>query len=149
MFLKKSGIDVSDAVGKWRREPLECRRRQPFHQAIIYHTATTPHHQSRLSKVSCDRDTNIVPYLKSAAQESARSPICLGNTGSQALNIILWMAQPLPASHPTINSLRFDAEAAAWDSNPDVHKASAGALTALLERVPSLKQSERKNGAGI
>lgn len=59
------------------------------------------------------------------------------------------MAHSLPASEPTTNSIRFDAEAAAWDSNPDVHKASAGALTALLERVPSLKQIEGQAGAGI
>ena len=52
------------------------------------------------------------------------------------------------STQPTINSIRFDAEAAAWDSNPDVHKASAGAIRALVERVPCLKQTERKASVG-
>ena len=34
---------------------------------------------------------------------------------------------------------RFNAEAAAWDSNPDVHKASDAALEALLQTFPELK----------
>lgn len=33
---------------------------------------------------------------------------------------------------------RFNAEAAAWDSNPDVHRASDGALQAILAAHPSL-----------
>lgn len=33
---------------------------------------------------------------------------------------------------------RFNAEAAAWDSNPDVHRASDGALQALLAAYPDL-----------
>lgn len=33
---------------------------------------------------------------------------------------------------------RFNAEAAAWDANPDVHRASDGALQAILEAFPSL-----------
>jgi predicted TPR repeat methyltransferase len=45
----------------------------------------------------------------------------------------------------TINNTRFDAEAAAWDSNPDVHKASDGALQALLERIPRLKKGGSLN----
>jgi len=53
------------------------------------------------------------------------------------------------STQPTINSIRFDAEAAAWDSNPDVHKASAGAIKALLERVLCLKQSQGKASVGI
>ncbi|KAL9081597.1 MAG: hypothetical protein Q9159_007213 [Coniocarpon cinnabarinum] len=34
---------------------------------------------------------------------------------------------------------RFNAEAAAWDANPDVHKASEAALQALLQRFQHLK----------
>lgn len=33
---------------------------------------------------------------------------------------------------------RFNAEAAAWDANPDVHRASDGALRAILAAHPSL-----------
>lgn len=33
---------------------------------------------------------------------------------------------------------RFNAEAAAWDANPDVHRASDGALQAILTAMPSL-----------
>lgn len=37
---------------------------------------------------------------------------------------------------------RFNAEAAAWDSNPDVHRASDGALQAILAAHPSLKGNQ-------
>lgn len=40
---------------------------------------------------------------------------------------------------------RFDAEAAAWDSNPDVHRASDGALVAILDAFPLLKK-QRDDG---
>lgn len=33
---------------------------------------------------------------------------------------------------------RFNAEAAAWDSNPDVHRASDGALEVILKRVAGM-----------
>lgn len=36
---------------------------------------------------------------------------------------------------------RFNAEAAAWDANPDVHRASDGALQAIIEAFPSLSSS--------
>ncbi len=35
---------------------------------------------------------------------------------------------------------RFNAEAAAWDSNPDVHRASDGARDAILARFPQLQK---------
>lgn len=38
----------------------------------------------------------------------------------------------------TPSTSRFDAEAAAWDSNPDVHRASASAHKALLAAFPDL-----------
>lgn len=38
---------------------------------------------------------------------------------------------------------RFNAEAAAWDSNPDVHRASDGALQAILAAHPSLTTTSR------
>jgi len=38
------------------------------------------------------------------------------------------------------NNTRFNAEAAAWDSNPDVHRATASALEAILARFPTLAQ---------
>lgn len=37
----------------------------------------------------------------------------------------------------TVHNARFNAEAAAWDSNPDVHRASDGALQALLSTYSS------------
>lgn len=37
-----------------------------------------------------------------------------------------------PSQATTTNNARFNAEAAAWDANPDVHRASDGALQALL-----------------
>lgn len=40
---------------------------------------------------------------------------------------------------------RFSAEAASWDQNPDVHLASKGALEAILEKYPQLKE-QRENG---
>jgi len=40
------------------------------------------------------------------------------------------------------NTTRFDAEAAAWDNNPDVISASNSALTALLERKLIDKQAD-------
>ncbi|KUI59707.1 hypothetical protein VP1G_06979 [Cytospora mali] len=42
---------------------------------------------------------------------------------------------------PTGND-RFNAEAAAWDSNPDVHRASDGALQAILAAYPSIRQTK-------
>lgn len=41
---------------------------------------------------------------------------------------------------------RFNAEAAAWDSNPDVHRASEAAKDALLQRFPKLKPDAGENG---
>ncbi|ROW04690.1 hypothetical protein VMCG_04755 [Cytospora schulzeri] len=46
---------------------------------------------------------------------------------------------PTPAGND-----RFNAEAAAWDSNPDVHRASDGALQAILTAHPSLKTFKDK-----
>lgn len=43
---------------------------------------------------------------------------------------------PVPSRH---GNERFDAEAAAWDSNPDVHLASAAALTALVATHAALQ----------
>ena len=43
---------------------------------------------------------------------------------------------------------RFNAEAAAWDSNPDVHRASESAKDALIARFPRLKPDTDKNGQG-
>ncbi|CAK7222497.1 hypothetical protein SCUCBS95973_004861 [Sporothrix curviconia] len=40
---------------------------------------------------------------------------------------------------------RFSAEAAAWDSNPDVHRASASALQAILQFRPDLVEAKDKN----
>lgn len=40
---------------------------------------------------------------------------------------------------------RFNAEAAAWDANPDVHRASDGALQAILEAFPSLSAAKNNN----
>lgn len=37
---------------------------------------------------------------------------------------------------------RFNAEAAAWDANPDVHRASDGALQAILAAYPALNSPE-------
>lgn len=43
------------------------------------------------------------------------------------------------------NNTRFNAEAAAWDSNPDVHVATESALKAILKRFPEVeKKSHRK-----
>lgn len=42
---------------------------------------------------------------------------------------------------------RFNAEAAAWDSNPDVRRASDSALQALLAAYPSLSQAKDKDGS--
>lgn len=43
----------------------------------------------------------------------------------------------MPSSSNTAsNNDRFNAEAAAWDANPDVHRASDGALQALLSTYP-------------
>lgn len=44
---------------------------------------------------------------------------------------------------PTGNE-RFNAEAAAWDSNPDVQRASEGALQALLAAYPHLLEAKEK-----
>lgn len=52
-------------------------------------------------------------------------------------------AEPLPEDTRTMtdaSNARFNAEAAAWDSNPDVHVATAGALKALLARFPDLEK---------
>lgn len=38
----------------------------------------------------------------------------------------------------TLSNARFNAEAAAWDANPDVHRASAAALDAILASFPAL-----------
>lgn len=42
-------------------------------------------------------------------------------------------------SLPSTNNDRFNAEAAAWDSNPDVHLASSLALQSVLEHNPHIK----------
>jgi hypothetical protein len=42
---------------------------------------------------------------------------------------------------------RFNAEAAAWDSNPDVQQASAGALKALLSAFPDLERRRNDGSA--
>lgn len=39
---------------------------------------------------------------------------------------------------------RFNAEAAAWDANPDVHRASDGALQAILSAIPSLSSQNAR-----
>jgi len=44
-----------------------------------------------------------------------------------------------------VNNDRFNAEAAAWDSNPDVHRASDLALEVLLEQVDGLKKNGGKS----
>jgi len=43
-----------------------------------------------------------------------------------------------------VNNDRFNAEAAAWDSNPDVHRASDLALEALLKQVDGLEKNGSK-----
>jgi len=43
-----------------------------------------------------------------------------------------------------VNNDRFNAEAAAWDSNPDVHRASDLALEALLKQVEGLEKNGSK-----
>lgn len=48
----------------------------------------------------------------------------------------------------TANNDRFNAEAAAWDANPDVHRASDGALQALLSTYPPPSSSSNGNGNG-
>lgn len=50
------------------------------------------------------------------------------------------------APAPTGND-RFNAEAAAWDSNPDVHRASDGALQAILAAHPSMRAFRDSNEA--
>jgi len=47
------------------------------------------------------------------------------------------------------NNDRFNAEAAAWDSNPDVHRASALALQSVLEHFPQLKAHEAGSSTGL
>src|SRR3569833_173077 len=42
----------------------------------------------------------------------------------------------------TVNNERFNAEAAAWDSNPDVHRFSDGALAAILAAYPDLAREK-------
>lgn len=44
---------------------------------------------------------------------------------------------------------RFNAEAAAWDSNPDVHRASSMALEAILQRFPELKSHSQGSTNGL
>ncbi|KAK5012799.1 hypothetical protein LTR39_003971 [Cryomyces antarcticus] len=45
---------------------------------------------------------------------------------------------------------RFNAEAAAWDSNPDVHRASSLALKSILEQFPKLREyRDGKTGVGL
>lgn len=39
---------------------------------------------------------------------------------------------------------RFNAEAAAWDANPDVHRASDGALQAILAAIPGLPSQKAR-----
>jgi SAM-dependent methyltransferase len=46
-------------------------------------------------------------------------------------------------STPTQGNQRFNAEAALWDQNPTVHKASALALQAILSHIPTLKSHPR------
>lgn len=48
-------------------------------------------------------------------------------------------ASTLPSSGTTDGNERFNAEAAAWDSNPLVHEASRQACTALLQRFSRLE----------
>ena len=49
----------------------------------------------------------------------------------------------MASSEPPKGNEHFNAEAAAWDQNPDVHKASALALEAILTNVPSLKSNPK------
>src|ERR1700761_5162057 len=45
---------------------------------------------------------------------------------------------------------RFNAEAAAWDSNPDIHKASALALQTILHYFPTLQDyKDGSSSAGL
>jgi SAM-dependent methyltransferase len=44
---------------------------------------------------------------------------------------------------------RFNAEAAAWDSNPDVHRASSMALEAILRHFPDLKSHSPGSTSGL
>lgn len=48
------------------------------------------------------------------------------------------------SSYKAVGNDRFNDDAAAWDSNPDVHKASASALTSILYYFPTLQSY--KNG---
>ncbi len=48
----------------------------------------------------------------------------------------------------TDGNSRFNAEAAAWDSNPDVHRASDSALEAILNAFSHLKQAKDEGKAG-
>lgn len=51
---------------------------------------------------------------------------------------------------PRSGNDRFNAEAAAWDANPDVHRASDGALQAILAAHPSLRDAPRAGeGEGL
>lgn len=47
----------------------------------------------------------------------------------------------------TNNITRFNAEAAAWDANPDVHRASDGALRALLDVYSSFPQGSSSSSS--
>lgn len=42
---------------------------------------------------------------------------------------------------------RFNAEAAAWDSNPDVHRASDGALEVILKKVDGMDRGKSRGSA--
>lgn len=50
---------------------------------------------------------------------------------------------------PLSGNDRFNAEAAAWDANPDVHRASDGALQAILAAHPSLRDAHAGKGPGV
>jgi SAM-dependent methyltransferase len=62
---------------------------------------------------------------------------------SSSRHIILVYISPHIMSNPSKGNERFNAEAAAWDQNPDVHRASALALEAILSSVPSLKSNPK------
>ena len=48
----------------------------------------------------------------------------------------------------SVGNDRFNAEAAAWDSNPDVHRASDEALKAILKQYPELQKQKDAGKVG-
>lgn len=60
------------------------------------------------------------------------------------LNIVIMSSQHVSGSND-----RFNAEAAAWDSNPDVHRASSLALQSILDRFPQLRNRGANNTTGL